>query len=138
MTVRIRIDFWGTNEHCESLVMASHSAIPIALTMYRKPYIRQVNLRALRSEEAVDAPTVTITGDHDELPMGDRPVCLDVWGGDRSQDLQARHVLTEATARSVMEKELSAGYLVSLTSDIPDYVEHPKHSFDLRGGGGTC
>jgi hypothetical protein len=56
-------------------------------------------------------------------------VVIDVWGGDSSQDHVARFVRPIDAALEIAARELAAGYLVNLRSDI---AWGPDKDFDSR------
>lgn len=51
-----------------------------------------------------------------ETPL-DLRVIVDIWGGERSQDLVACHVLPMDEALSIAREELAGGFLVNLRAD---------------------
>lgn len=64
--------------------------------------------------------------------MTEKPIVVDIWGGEDSSDYLARFILPMDQALQVAKQELLGGFLVNMRSDIVFGIEH---NFDNRSKG---
>lgn len=56
-------------------------------------------------------------------------ICVDIWGGEDSQEHVARYMLALPEALKLASHELAAGFLVNLRLEA---AWGPEHNFDVR------